>query len=189
VRSATLGPLNTQNAVEEVLWSAKIPSRVKIRHERPEFRRGWRDERSVESAIRVPSWSMSHSAFRRTVRTVLSVTGDVARFASLALQSRASLAAENLFLRKQLALYLERQVKPRRADDAIRITLVALSRLVNWRRLLVVVKPDTMIRWHRQGIRLFWRRKSKPSGRPRIPAAVQRLIVEMATANRTWSEK
>jgi hypothetical protein len=45
---------------------------------------------------------------------------------ALALNSRAHLAAENLFLRKQLALYLERQVKPRRADDATRITLVAL---------------------------------------------------------------
>ena len=132
---------------------------------------------------------MSHSALRRTVRTVLRVAGDVARFASLALQSRASLTAENLFLRKQLALYLERQVKPRRADDATRITLVALSRLVNWRRLLVVVKPDTMIRWHRQGFRLFWRWKSKPLGRPRVPTAVQRLIAEMATANRTWGEE
>ena len=132
---------------------------------------------------------MSHSALRRTVRTVLRVAGDVARFASLALQSRASLTAENLFLRKQLALYLERQMKPRRADDATRITLVALSRLVNWRRLLVVVKPDTMIRWHRQGFRLFWRWKSKPLGRPRVPMAVQRLIAEMATANRTWGEE
>lgn len=115
---------------------------------------------------------MSHSALRRTVRTVLRVAGAVARFASLALQSRASLTAESLFLRKQLALCLERQVKPRRADDATRITLVALSRLVNWRRLLVVVKPDTMIRWHRQGFRLFWRWKSKPLGRPRVPTAV-----------------
>jgi len=51
-----------------------------------------------------------------------------------------------LFLRKQLALYLERQVTPRRADDATRITLVALSRLVPWRDLLTIVKPDTLIR-------------------------------------------
>jgi hypothetical protein len=42
-----------------------------------------------------------------------------------------------------LALYLERQVKPRRADDATRVALVALSWLVDWRRLLTVVKPDT----------------------------------------------
>jgi hypothetical protein len=56
------------------------------------------------------------------------------------------LAAENLFLRKQLTLYLERQVKPRRADDATRIALVALSRLIDWRRVLTVVKPDTLTR-------------------------------------------
>jgi hypothetical protein len=65
------------------------------------------------------------------------------------------LAAENLFLRKQLALYLERQMRPRRADDATRITLVTLSRLLDWRQLLVVVKPKTLIRWHRKGFRLF----------------------------------
>ena len=73
------------------------------------------------------------------------------------LRSRATLAADNLFLRKQLALYLERQVKPRRADDATRIGLVALSRFVDWRQLLVIVKPDTLIRRHRKGFRLFWR--------------------------------
>jgi hypothetical protein len=50
-------------------------------------------------------------------------------------------------------------VKPRRADDATRFVLVTLSRLVNWQRLLIVVKPDTLIRWHRKGFRLFWRSK------------------------------
>ncbi len=104
----------------------------------------------------------------------------------LTLQSRTQLAAENVFLRKQLALYIERQVKPRRADDATRVTLVALSRLVDWRRLLVILKPDTLIRWHRKGFRLFWRWKSRAPGRPRIPASLQHLIVAMATANRTW---
>jgi putative transposase len=58
---------------------------------------------------------MSPPAFHLAVRTILRVLADVGRLASLMLQSRAKLAAENLFLRKQLALYLERQVKPRRA--------------------------------------------------------------------------
>jgi hypothetical protein len=57
------------------------------------------------------------------------------------------LVAENLFLRKQLALYLERQVKACRADDATRITLVMLSRLIDWRAVLTIVKPETLIRW------------------------------------------
>jgi putative transposase len=60
-----------------------------------------------------------------------------------------------------MALYLETAVKPRRADDASRMTLVALSRFVDWRRLLTIVKPDTLVRWHRKGFRLFWRWKSR----------------------------
>jgi transposase InsO family protein len=123
------------------------------------------------------------------VRTVLKVLADVGRFISLALQSRTHLAAENLFLRKQLALYQERQLKPRRANDATRITLVALSRLVDWRQLLVVVKPETLIRWHRKGFRQFWHWKSNAPGRPRIPSDLRQLIGEMAAANRTWGEE
>jgi hypothetical protein len=101
----------------------------------------------------------------------------------------ARVAAENLFLRKQLALYVERQVKPRRADDATRIALVALSWLIDGRRILMVVKPDTLIRWHRKGFQLFWRWKSRPRGRPRLPADLQRLIAAMAARNRTWGEE
>jgi len=132
---------------------------------------------------------MSQFGFRAALCTVVDALADVARLGLLTLRSRTQLAAENLFLRKQLALYLERQAKPRRADNATRVTLVALSRLVDWRRLLVIVKPDTLIRWHRKGFRLFWRWKSRASGRPRIPASLQHLIVEMTTANRTWGEE
>lgn len=88
-----------------------------------------------------------------------------------------------------MALYLERQTKPRRADDATRITLAALSRFVEWRRLLTIVKPDTLIRWHRKGFQLFWRWKSRAPGRPPIPADLRELIATMATANRTWGEE
>jgi putative transposase len=123
------------------------------------------------------------------VRTIACVLADVIRFASSLLRSRAQLAAENLFLRKQLALYIEREVRPRRADDATRVALVGLSRLIEWRQLLIVVKPETLIRWHRQGFRLFWRWKSRPPGRPRVPANLQRLIAEMAAANCTWGEE
>jgi len=92
---------------------------------------------------------------------------DMLRLISFALQSHTQLAAENLFLRKPLALYVERQVKARRADDPTRITLVALSSLIEWRRTLTIVKPDRLIGWHRKTFRLFWHRKSKPRGRPR----------------------
>jgi putative transposase len=104
-------------------------------------------------------------------------------------QSRAELAAENLFLRKQLACYLERQVRPHRTDNASRVALVALSRLVEWRDLLTIVRPETFVRWHRDLYRLFWRGKSRRRGRPRIPAQLQQLIADMAAANRTWGEE
>jgi hypothetical protein len=84
-----------------------------------------------------------------------------------------------------LALYLERKVKPRRAKTATKLILAWLSNLFVWREVLAVVKPATFIRWHRQGLRVFWKWKSKPPGRPRIPAELQKLIVTMADDNPT----
>ena len=110
-------------------------------------------------------------------------------FLSLGLRSRSRLAAENLFLRKQLALYAERRVKCRRATDATRITLVMLTRLMDWKAALIIVKPETLIRWHRKGFRLFWRWKSRARGRPRLPVEVQDMIAAMAGANPTWGQE
>jgi putative transposase len=67
--------------------------------------------------------------------------------------------------------------------------VIRLSPLFNWPNALTIVKPDTLIRWHRQGFRLFWKRKSRPRGRPRVPAQLRTLIVEMATSNPTWGEE
>ena len=133
--------------------------------------------------------TMAQSRPSAAVRTILRLACDVLQWLSTAGRSHAQLAAQNLFLRKQLALYVERQVKPRRADDATRIVLVVLSRVIEWRSILRVVKPDTLIRWHRKGFALFWRWKSRPCGRPRLPTDLRRLIGEMATANRTWGEE
>jgi len=121
--------------------------------------------------------------------TALDLLLDALRFIRLSLRPHCALAAENLFLRKQMALYLERKVKPRLAREATRFTLVWLSSLFAWREALTIVKPDTFIRWHRKGFRLFWRCKSKARGRPRVPADLQKLIVEMANENPTWGEE
>src|SRR5499427_4190895 len=102
-------------------------------------------------------------------RTISSVVVDLLRLAFLAAHSRRALAAENLFLRKQLALFQERQVKPQRANDSTRWMMATLGRMFPWRGALVNVQADTLIRWHRKGFRLFWRWKSKPSGRPGLP--------------------
>ena len=124
-----------------------------------------------------------------SLTTLSSVTYDLVRLLVLVARSRRALAAENLFLRKQLALFQERKVKPHRADDSTRLVMVILGRMFSWRVALVNVKPDTFLRWHRKGFRLFWRWKSRPVGRPRLPKDLRRLIREMAAENPTWGEE
>jgi hypothetical protein len=98
----------------------------------------------------------------------------VSRWCDLVFRSSRSVNAENLFLRRQLALYIERGMKPRRVDPVTRLALAPLSRFFNSRDALVVVRPETLIRWHRTGWRLIWRLKSRP-GRPPIPQQIQTL--------------
>jgi hypothetical protein len=88
-------------------------------------------------------------------------------------RSRTALRAEILFLRKQLAFYEERQVEPRRLNDSARFSLALWSRLFDWKDALVIVKPETLIGWHRKGFKLFWRGKCR-AGRPRLPENVQK---------------
>ena len=123
------------------------------------------------------------------LRTITHLALDAFTLLRSNLRTRTTLAAENLFLRKQLALYRERQVKPRRADPATRVALGLLARVIDWKPVLTVVRPDTLIRWHRAGWRLYWRWRSRPRGRPRIPRNLQQLIVAMARANPTWGEE
>jgi transposase InsO family protein len=120
--------------------------------------------------------------------TLLTLLVDAAHFLWLWLHSPTALAAENLFLRKQLALYQERQIKPRRATDATRLALVWLGRWFDWRQALAMVQPETFTRWHQQGFRLFWRWKSGP-GRPPLPPDLQALIRRMARENPSWGEE
>src|SRR5215471_13748390 len=120
--------------------------------------------------------------------TLLTLLVDAAHFLWLCLHSPTALAAENLCLRKQLALYQERHIKPRRATDATRLALVWLGRWFDWRQALAVVQPETFTRWYQQGFRLFWRWKSGP-GRPPIPPDLQALIRRMARENPSWGEE
>jgi putative transposase len=108
-------------------------------------------------------------------------------FFLLQFRSRTSLSAEVLFLRKQLAFYEERQVQPRRLNDSARFSLILWSRLCDWKEALVIVKPETLIGWHRKSFQLFWKGKSQ-AGRPRIPENIRKLIVQMAKENPTWGQ-
>jgi putative transposase len=110
---------------------------------------------------------------------------DLVGWVALAFRSRQFLDAEVLFLRRQLALYVERGVKPRRIDAATRVSLALLSRLFAWRSARVVVRPQTLVRWHRAGFRLLWRWKSRP-GRPPIPTELRQLIRRVALENPLW---
>src|SRR5215471_11592895 len=125
---------------------------------------------------------------RQLVSTLLSLIIDAVCYLGLCLRPSPALAAENLFLRKQLALYEERQVKPRRPTHAIRLAMMWLSYYFNWRSALRIVQPETFTRWHRQGFRLFWRWKSQP-GRPALPMDLKALIRRMALENPTWGQE
>jgi len=118
----------------------------------------------------------------------LKILGDMMQFVRLCFRSRTSLAAENLLLRKQLAFYRERKIKPRRADNPTRVTLALLSRWFDWRDALTMVRPKTLVAWHRKGFRLLWRWKSR-SGRRPIPFDLQCLIRSMARDSPSWSEE
>ena len=122
------------------------------------------------------------------LQIVLRLLTDLIALTAFAFRRRRATAAEILVLRRQIALYKERGIKPRRIDAVTRISLALLSRFFNWRDALVVVRPETMIRWHRAGWKLFWRLKSRP-GRPPIPRQIQALIRRMANENPAWGEE
>ena len=120
--------------------------------------------------------------------TVSRLLADVIGLLVLTARARRSIEAENLILRRQLALFKERGARPRRIDAATRLSLAWLSRLCDWRSCVIVVRPETIVRWHRAGWRLFWRYRSRP-GRPPIPLELRRLIRRMAAENPLWGEE
>ena len=98
------------------------------------------------------------------------------------------LALENLALRQQLAVYKRMMTRPRlRRTD--RLFWVGLARIwAGWRQSLVIVTPDTVLRWQRRRFREYWTQLSgrTTGGRPPINAEIRALITRMATANPLW---
>jgi transposase InsO family protein len=133
-----------------------------------------------------PMWH--HKSVIALFQIVLLLLTDLIALTALAFRQRRATAAEILVLRRQIALYTERGIKPRRIDPVTRISLALLSRFCNWRDALVVVRPETMLRWHRAGWKLLWRLKSR-SGRPPIPLEIRALIRRMANENPSWGEE
>ena len=107
------------------------------------------------------------------------------------LRSRSSLALEILALRQQLGVLKRRQPRPRlQIQD--RMFWILLRRLwPAWRRVLVIVKPETVVAWHRAGFRLFWRFRSrtKTTGRPKLNAEARAMIRRMAFENSSYVKR
>ena len=105
-------------------------------------------------------------------------------------RGRRALILENLALRQQLAVYKRVQKRPR-LRSADRVFWVWLSRLWDgWKTPLILVRPETVIRWHRQGFKLYWRRTSRTRkiGRPTIPRAHINFIRRISAENPSWGE-
>lgn len=103
-----------------------------------------------------------------------------------AIRSRRDLAFENLLLRQQLAVMKQTQSRPS-ISQADRQFWAFASRLwPNWRDALLIVKPDTVIRWHGNSFRRYWTRKSRPKGRPQVDVEIRTLIRRMSFANPLW---
>ena len=103
------------------------------------------------------------------------------------IRSKPELIAENAILRQQLII-LKRQVKRPACTKTDRVLLVLLARVIRtWKQALFLTQPETLLRWHRELFRLFWKRRSKAaSHQPKIAAETVVLIRQMAVKNRLW---
>lgn len=103
------------------------------------------------------------------------------------LLSRRDLALENLLLRHQLMVATRTKKRPRlRSADRFFWAVIA-RRWSPWRRQLLLVRPETVVRWHRRGWRLYWRwRSGKARGRPPLSPEVRGLIARMGRENPLW---
>ena len=108
-------------------------------------------------------------------------------FLRLIFRSKQDIVLENLALRQQLAVQ-QRSIKRPKIKNTDRIFWVWLSRIWNdWRSSLIIVKPPTVIGWHKKGFKLYWKRKSRRVGRPNIDWELIKLIRRMQKENPTWT--
>ena len=122
------------------------------------------------------------------LRSTLNTLHALAAVVSAAFKSRTALLLENLALRHQLGV-LQRSVKRPQLVPADRLLWAWLCAVWNgWRSALVIVKPDTVIAWHRKGFRVFWTwkvRRGRP-GRPAVAKDVRKLIRKLSRENPLW---
>ena len=100
------------------------------------------------------------------LKIAVHLLADILRFVILLFRTTQSIQTENLFLRRQLALFIERGVRPRRVDAATRVSLAILARMFDSQKALVVVQPATMIRWRTSGTSAATRPLPSPQAGP-----------------------
>src|SRR5215470_13313057 len=120
-------------------------------------------------------------SFLDAIRTIFGVFLDALTFIRLCFKPGLASRPRTCFCANSSAYISSAKSNHDELPMPFAFTLAQLSGLFDWRNALTIVKPDTLIRWHRIGFRLFWKNKSRPRGRPRVPAEVRKLIIEMAT--------
>jgi putative transposase len=137
----------------------------------------------------IDSWKQLVSHLKQLIKQYAKplTTGLVTGALSDTTRSRVDLIAENALLRQQL-IVLRRQIKRPQLTKADRIRLVLLARCTQfWRQALHIVQPDTLLHWHRDLFRRYWRHKSRNNKpKPRIASETIALIKQMAKENRIW---
>ncbi len=118
--------------------------------------------------------------------------GWVVRAIAALFMPKALLVAENLCLRQQLVVQRRRNLRLQIEDADRRFWILACRMFSGWRESLLVVKPETVLAWHRKGWRAYWRWRSRPrgiGGRRRIPLELSALIRRMAAENALWGQR
>jgi hypothetical protein len=109
-----------------------------------------------------------------------------------AIRPEVLLVADNLCLRQQLLVLQRHKPRPRLTDADRRFWILAYRWFVSWQTSLLIVKPETVLRWHRQGWRSYWRRRSSrrgKTGRRPISPELRTLIRRMSMENRLWGQR
>jgi hypothetical protein len=110
----------------------------------------------------------------------------VVQFVQALLRDPAEVALENVAMRQQLSTFVSKGLRPR-VEPADRLFWVCLSRVWSrWTEVVAFVKPETVVRWHREGFGKFWRWRSRCPGRPPIEARIASMVRKMAMENPTW---
>jgi len=137
-------------------------------------------KRFVGTTVNILRTRFVHWTTPLTSSLPLGTLADLAR-------SKSELIAENALLRQQLII-LKRQVKRPACTKTDRILLVLLARGVRaWKQTLLIIQPETLLRWHRELFRRYWKRRSKASShKPKVATETIALIRKMATENRLW---